>query len=119
MSRGLLITSVLVLAACSETPTQVVEEVSRGLRPAYRVEVSLKASAEEPTPEDLALRRRIEDRIEQENIGRLVSASGGSGTMEIVVEVENTAEAIPKIQALLREFGVFRDAGFKVVAPAE
>ena len=110
-----LIALVLFSGGCGESATEVARELATGLRETYRVQVSVKASAEDPTPEDLALRKRIEDAIEQQNIGRLVAASGGSGQIEVVVEVENTAEAIPKLQEIVKELGVERAASYKVV----
>ena len=69
----------------------------------------------QPTPDDLDLRRRIEERIEQENAGRLVSTGGGAGFIEITVEVENTADSIDKIQEILRSLEVDRETSFKVL----
>jgi hypothetical protein len=98
-----------------QSATEIAREVTTGMRTKARVEVSVKASAEEPTPDDLALRKRIEDRIEQENVGRLVSAGGGAGYMTITVEVENTADSIDKIQKILRSLEVDREINFKVL----
>ena len=101
-----------------QAPAEIVREVTTGIRAEPRVQLSVKASAEEPTSEDLDLRRRIEERIEQENIGRLVSSGGGAGYVDIVVDVENTAEAIPRMQAMLRDMEIARHSSFKVIPPA-
>ncbi|HUP46839.1 MAG TPA: hypothetical protein VM779_15135 [Thermoanaerobaculia bacterium] len=95
--------------------TEVVREITTGIRPKMRVEVSVKASAEEPTAEDIATRKKLEDRIEQENIGRLISSGGGAGYYDVTVEVDDTAEAIPRIQEILRSMELARDAKFKVM----
>ena len=117
VKRGLI--AVMLLVGCGESATEAVREVATGLRETYRVQVSIKASAEEPAPEDLALRKRLEDRIEQQNVGRLVSAGGGSGQIDVVVEVENTAEAIPKLQEIVKDLGVAREASYKVTPKEE
>ena len=113
--KRVLLTFVLLTACGGESATEAVRQVATGLRETYRVQVSLKASAEEPTPEDLALRKKLEDRIEQENIGRLVSAGAGSGQMDVVVEVEDTAETIPRLQKIVKELGFARQADYKVI----
>lgn len=111
----------LLLFACGrnevgiQPATEIVREVTTGIRTNARVQVSVKASAEEPTAEDLAMRKNLEDRIEQENIGRLVSSSGGAGFVDVVVEVENTADAIARIQEILKSMDAARDASFKVI----
>ena len=99
--------------------TEVIREVTTGMRSNARVQVSVKASAEEPMPADIEMRKRLEDRIEAENIGRLISSSGGAGYVDIVIEVESTADAIPRIQEILREMDVARDASFKVIPGAD
>ena len=100
----------------SKAATDLLKEVSTEVREKSLVTINVKASAEEPTPEDLQLRKAIEDAIEQQGIGRLVSASGGSGQMEVTVEVENSAEAIPRLREILRTLEVLPRAGFRTQA---
>src|SRR5687767_8060513 len=115
---------IVYLIACGgneagvQPAAEIIREVTTGIRSNARVHVSVRASAEEPTPEDIELRKRLEDRIEQENIGRLISSSGGAGYVDLVVEVENTADAIPRIQEILRSMDAARDASFKVIPGA-
>ncbi|HUP50767.1 MAG TPA: hypothetical protein VNA04_18480 [Thermoanaerobaculia bacterium] len=114
----------LAFSACGpsepgvQPATEIIREVGGAMRPKMRVQVSIKAGAEEPGAEDLELRRRLEEQIEQENIGRLVSSGAGAGQFDVTVEVENTAEAIPRIQAILRSMNLERRASFRVI-PAE
>ena len=121
MRSGASAVLVVALAACGgegagvQAPSEVIREVSTGLRQTYRVQMSVRASAEEPAAEDVALRKQIEDRIDAENIGRLVSSSGGAGRMEIIVEVDDTPTAISKMQNALRDLDVQRDVTFKVL----
>ena len=95
--------------------SEIIREVTAEIRTEHRVQVSVKASAEEPSPEDIEIRRSIENRIEQENIGRLVSSGGGAGEIWVVVEVDNTAEAIPRIQEIIRSMDLTRESSFKVI----
>ena len=113
-ARSFTVLSLFVLAACGDSG-EIVREVTTGIRTTSRVEVSVKASAEEPTAADIEVRRKIEDRIEQENIGRLISSGAAAGYSQVTVEVENTAEAIPRIQDILRSMDLDRDAKFRVI----
>jgi hypothetical protein len=112
--------AILLLVACGgetqKTAREVIGEVTSGIRENQRVEISIKASAEEPTPEDIELRKSIENRIEQENIGRLISSGGGAGYVDITVEVENTSVAIPRLRSLLQSAGIASRSSFKVLA---
>ena len=124
VTRAFLV--LIVMTACSggdetgvQPATEVIREVTTGMRSNARVQVSMRASAEVPTPEDIEMRKRLEDAIEAENIGRLVSSSGGAGYVDIVVEVENTADAIPRIQEILRSMDAARHATFKVIPGAD
>lgn len=121
MNKRVLLPSLIFVLACGgsepgvQSATEIAREVTTGMRTKARVQVSVKASAEEPTQEDLDLRKKIEDRIEQANIGRLVSAGGGAGFIDITIEVDNTADAIDKIQAIVRSLDVARETSFKVL----
>jgi hypothetical protein len=117
MKRAIIV--ILLLVACGgetrRTAQDVVGEVTSGLRDKQRVQISIKASAEDPTPEDIELRKSIETRIEQENIGRVVSSGGGAGFIDVTVEVENTAVAIPRLRTLLQSAEVMSRSSFKVL----
>ena len=113
--------TLLLTASCGgneagvQSASEIIRKVSSEIRTAHRVQVSVKASAEEPTAEDLEVRRNIENRIEQANIGRLVSSGAGAGETWVVVEVDNTAEAIPRLQEILRSMDLARQSSFKVI----
>ena len=110
--------AVLALLACgrSETSSTVdlVKKIATESRTKPRVEVSVKLNNMEPATDDLALQKTIEDRIEQAHIGRLISSGSDPGSMHIVVEVDNTAEAITKIRAILRDAGALNQSSIKV-----
>ena len=117
MKRALM--AILLLVACGgetrRTAQEVVGEVTSGIRDKQRVQIFIKASAEDPTPEDIELRKSIETRIEQENIGRVVSSGGGAGFIDVTVEVENTAVAIPRLRTVLQSAEVMSRSSFKVL----
>src|SRR5688572_1573022 len=85
MNKRALLPSLMLVLSCGanepgvQSATEIAREVTTGMRSRARVQVSVKASAEDPGQEDLDLRKKIEDRIEQQNIGRLVSSGGGAG----------------------------------------
>ena len=101
----------LLLAGCyAKESVDLVKEVSTELRPKAKVQINVRSEQE-----DLALRKQLEDRIEQEGIGRLVSSGAGSGQIDVTVEVDNTAEAIPKIRKILLDLGVLPKARYRVL----
>jgi hypothetical protein len=101
----------LFLGACqAKESVELVKEVSTELRPKARVQVIVRSEEE-----DLALRKQIEDRIEQEGIGRVVSSGAGSGQIDITVEVDNTAEAIPRIRKIALELGVLPKTTYRIL----
>ena len=65
-------------------------------------------------PADLQLQRSIEDRIEREHIGRVVTSGSTPGAMNITVEVDETVKSIDKIRLLLRESGVLNRSSVKI-----
>jgi hypothetical protein len=109
---------VVLLAACGKTEpaTEFLREVTTAARDKARVQMNIRATAEDPTPEDLALRKQIEDRIEQERLGRLVSAGAGGGYIDVVVEVDNSAAGIAQLRRIAQDLGVVSRTSFKVLA---
>ena len=116
--RRVVILLMFAFLACGKTEpaTDFLREVTTAAREKARVQMSIRASAEEPTPEDLALRKQIEDRIEQERLGRLVSAGAGGGYIDVVVEVDNSSVGIAQLRRIALDLGVVSRASFKVIA---
>ncbi len=108
---------ILTLFACkNETSSTVdlVKTIATESRTRPHIEVSVKLNSEEPTPDDLALQKTIEDRIEQAHIGRLVSSGSNAGFFNVTVEVDNSADAITKLRSVLQTAGVLNRSSFKV-----
>jgi hypothetical protein len=110
----------LLLLGCAKTEkpaaVDLIHEVASEVRTKPRIEVDLKLPQDNPTPADLTMQRSLEDRIERENIGRLVSSGSHPGSLFITVEVEQTADAMDKLRTLLRSAGVLPQASFRVIA---
>ncbi len=117
MKRALIL---LLLVGCAKSEktgaVDLIHEVGSEVRTKPRIAVDVKLSQEQPTPSDLDLQRSLEDRIEREHIGRLVSSGSHAGSLFIVVEVEQTADAMEKLRALLRSAGVLQQSSFRVIA---
>ena len=108
----------LLLAACSKSEKPAVDlihDVASEVKTKPRVEVSIRLDHEQPLPADLDLQKSLEDRVERENVGRLVSSGTKPGYIYLTVEVEQTADAIAKLQQMLRSAGVIDRASFRVI----
>lgn len=79
-----------------------------------KIQVRLEKTAL-PSAEELELRRRIEETIEKEGIGRVTLADAGVGHIDVSVEVDSTADAVPRIRDLLETFGVLERATVSIV----
>jgi predicted TIM-barrel enzyme len=99
----------------AEKPGDLLRDVASEVRTKPRVEVSVKLDHEEATAADLQLQRSVEDRVERENVGRLVSSGTRAGYLFITVEVEKTADAIEKLRAVLRSEGLLERSSFRVI----
>ena len=116
--RRVIILLLLIGCAKSEKPAVVdlIHEVASEMRTKPRIEINLNLPQDQPTPAELDLQRSIEDRIEREHVGRLVGSGTHAGSMFIVVEVEQTADSMEKLRALLRSAGVLQRSSFRVIA---
>jgi hypothetical protein len=117
-ARSVTLAALLVIACGAENPTNLVRDVATEVKDKPRVQLIVKIAGEDPTAEELQFRKSLEDQIDNERIGRLISSGAGSGQMDITVEVENTADAIAKLRKILLDAGVLRQSSFKVI-PSE
>jgi hypothetical protein len=71
------------------------------------IEIQIKLQGDGfPTPEELEVRHKLEDTIEERNIGEVVDAGGGGGVMDVGVEVEDGEKAMNEIQNIVRELKI-------------
>lgn len=102
---GLLL--LLVICGCGDEVAQVMKEGVDAVRPKEYVVVQVRLDASEPpSNEDLKLRREIEDQVEVDRIGRVEATGSGVGYFDLEIEVDSTADAVPKIEQLLRARGL-------------
>jgi diaminopimelate epimerase len=103
----------VLLTACgkSDVTAEDAEKVVRETlseaqeKDVVKIQVRLEKT-EMPSAEELDLRRQIEEAIEKEAIGRVTVADAGVGHIDISVEVDSTADAVPRIRDLLETYGV-------------
>jgi hypothetical protein len=125
LSKRLLVAwlsfAVLIVGACSKSErmstADLVKQVATEARTKLRVQVMIRASADEPTAEDQALLRSIENAIERRNAGRLVSSGTEAGFLFVTIEVENTADATTTLRSILKDAGVLKRSSLKVIQP--
>ena len=106
----------IALAACGKNaPTDTIRQTIAEARTKPEVQIQIRLVENElPNPEALALRRRLEDQIEQQHVGTVVSDGSDVGHMDIRVQVDNTVSAIPRIQKILDTNGVLSRSSVKI-----
>ena len=106
----------IALAACGKNaPTDTIRQTIAEARTKPEVQIQIRLLENElPNPDALLLRRRIEDQIEQQHVGTVVSDGSDIGHMDIRVQVDNTVSAIPRIQKILDSNGVLSRSSVKV-----
>ena len=115
MKKSLPVVLALLAFACARKESvDLLKTVASEVKEKPRVVVSVRLASEQPTPAELALQKTIEDRIEQGRIGRLVRSGHDAGSMTIVVEVENTADAIAQLRRILQSLEVLDRSAFRV-----
>ena len=109
----ILLVALLILPACgksevtAEDAAKVVRETIAGAREKAIVKIQVRLEKTElPSAEELELRKRIEEAIEREEIGRVIVADAGVGHIDLSVEVDSTFDAVPRIRDLLETFEV-------------
>jgi hypothetical protein len=111
-----LIGAVIVLAACGKNaPTDTIRQAIAEARTKPEVQIQIRLLENDlPNADALALRRRIEDQIEQQHVGTVVSDGSDVGHLDIRVQVDNTVSAIPRIQKILDTNGVLSRSSVKI-----
>lgn len=108
----------LLLCGCGGDAAKVVRETVDAVRPKETVVIQVRLDASElPSEQDLALRRALEEQLEVERIGRVLRTGAGVGYFSIEVEVDKSIDAVPRIEALLRERGLRERTTVRIGAP--
>ena len=110
------IAAVIALAACGKgAPTDTIRQTIAEARTKPEVQIQIRLVENDvPNADALALRRRIEDQVEQGHVGTVVSDGSDVGHMDIRVQVDNTVSAIPRIQKILDTNGVLSRSSVKI-----
>lgn len=113
----------VLLTACgksevtAEDAEKAVRETLSAVQEKDTVKIQVRLEKTEmPTAEELELRRKIEEAVEKEGIGRVTVADAGAGHLDISVEVDSTADAVPRIRDLLETFGVLERSTVSVAS---
>ena len=118
--RNLLLLLVVTAIACGKSENSstvdLIKTVASESRTKARVVMSVKMAGDQPTADDLALLKTIEDRVEKAHIGRLMSSGTEAGFMNLVIEADNTADAISELRKEAAGVGVLERSSFKVLS---
>ena len=114
--RRFVIAIGIVLAACGKNaPTDTIRQTIAEARTKPEVQIQIRLTENDlPNAEQLTLRRKVEDQIEQQHVGTVVSDGSDVGHMDIRVQVDNTVSAIPRIQKILDSAGVLNRSSVKI-----
>lgn len=109
----------LLLAACRgderDAAAAVVKETFEAVRRNELVVIKVRLDEREmPSANDLKVRDTIEERLVQERIGTITARDAGVGFYSLAVEVESTADAVPRVRAILRELGVLEQTSVEI-----
>jgi hypothetical protein len=111
MKRVLMLS--LFLFGCGESgvttedAAKVVKETISEIREKDVVTIRVRLEKSElPSETELAQRKQIEETIENEGIGNVSVAEAGVGWIGVSVEVDSTADAVPRIRDVLETMGL-------------
>jgi hypothetical protein len=64
--------------------------------------------------EDTKLRDAVEDRLVLEHAGTVVERSGGAGYVLLALEVDSTADAVPRVRSILRAMDLLEKSSVEI-----
>ena len=121
--KHIVLAALVLLTACgrdevtADDAAKVVRETLTEIREKSVVKIQVRLEKTEmPSADDLQLRKQIEEAIELEEIGTVKLSESGVGHFDIRVEVDSTAEALPRIRDLLESLGVLERSTVSVVS---
>jgi hypothetical protein len=102
---------VLLLVACQggerEATTAVLKETVDAIRPKQQIVLKLRI-------EDTALRDALEDQLVTQRVATVAGRGEGPGHLWLALDVGSTAEAVPRVQAILRELELFEKTSLEI-----
>jgi hypothetical protein len=103
-------------AVSSSDAEALVRQTVAEVKEKERVSIVVRLEkAEPPSTEELALRTKIVETIEAERVGAVVGSGADVGSFDVTVEVDSTADGVPKIREILRGVGVLERSVVRVV----
>ena len=119
MNRFLAAAPLLLLLACGdvtrEDAAKSVKETFTEMRAKEVVTIRVRLEKSEmPSEAELEERRQIEETIGREEIGTVKVAEAGVGWIGMSVDVDSSAEAVPRIRDLLEERGLLERSSISV-----
>lgn len=121
MKRVLMLS--LLLFGCGESgitteeAAKVVKETITEVREKDVVTIRVRLEKSElPSETELAQRKQLEETIENEEIGNVTVADAGVGWIGVSVEVDSTADAVPRIRDVLETMGLLERSTVSVEA---
>lgn len=93
----------------------VVRETLAAARPKQRVRVRVRLErAELPAAEDLQLRNTLEEQIDAQRLGTIVSRGEGVGWFDVELDVDSSADAVPRVRAILESMELLEKSSVEI-----
>ena len=121
--RVALLVLMLAAAACggehsSSTPSDAasaVKETLAAVRAKQRLRIRVRLDRSElPNAEELKTRESIEEQLDLQRVGTVLRRGEGVGWFDIELEVDSTADAVPRVRSILRELGLLEKSSVEI-----
>lgn len=113
MRNVLLAVALLLLVACKgderDATAAVVKETINAVRAKEQVVIKMRV-------EDVAVRDTVEDQLVAQRVGTVVERGAGAGFVSLALEVDSTADAVPRVRAILRELELLEKTSVQIRA---
>jgi hypothetical protein len=109
--RNVLVAVALLFVACKgderDATAAVVKETLNAVRAKEQVVIKMRV-------EDVAVRNAVEDQLVAQRVGTVVERGEGAGFVSLALEVDSTADAVPRVRAILRELELLEKTSVQV-----
>lgn len=101
----------LLLAACKggerDATAAVARETLDAIRPKTLVVVKVR-------DEEVKLRDSVEDQLVARRVGTIIERGAGAGFVSLVLEVDSTGDAVPRVRSILRELDLLEKSSVEI-----
>ena len=94
-------------ATTASDAAAVVKETVNAVRAKEQVVIRIRV-------EDAKLRDAVEDRLVLERAGTIVERGGGAGYVLLVLQVDSTADAVPRVRSILRAMELLEKSSVEI-----